>query len=139
MLYVLSPGEAVVVIAIEVRVGTTSGMMNLAIPSLFVKRLRHKFDQLQRTRRAESTESDQRFIAQLIQDSKLTVEVQIPHGAISVESLLNLKIGEVLVLDHPLDREISGFLNGKEKWRGNITAHGEKVAFEVSQWEPAFS
>ena len=132
ILHVLSPAEAVIVIAVEVRVGATSGLMNLAIPSIFIKRLRHKFDQLQKIRRVESTESDQYFIAQLIKDSKLTLEVQIPDGVISARTLVGLEPGEVIVLDHPIDREVSGFLNGKEKWRGNMTAHGEKVAFEVS-------
>jgi flagellar motor switch protein FliM len=131
--YVLSPAEAVIVIAVEMRVGGTSGLMNLAIPSIFIKRLRHKFDQLQRIRRAESTESDQSFIARLIQDSKLTLEVQIPKGVISAKTLVGLEPGEVIVLDHSLDREVSGFLNGKEKWRGNIMAQGDKVAFEVSK------
>jgi flagellar motor switch protein FliM len=133
ILYVLSPGEAVIVIAVEVRVGAASGLMNLAIPSIFIKRLRHKFDQLQKIRKVESTESDQQFIAQLIQDSKLTLEVQIPNGVISAKALVGLEPGEVIVLDHPLDREVSGFLNGKEKWRGNVTVRGEKVAFEVSK------
>ena len=132
MLHVLSPAEAVIVIAVEVRVGATSGLMNLAIPSIFIKRLRHKFDQLQKVRKAESTESDQHFVAQLIQDSNLKIEVQIPNGVISARTLVNLELGEVIVLDHSLDREVSGLLNGKEKWHGNITAQGEKVAFEVS-------
>ncbi len=133
MLYVLSPAEAVIVIAVEVRVGATSGLMNLAIPSIFVKRLRHKLDQLQRVRRVESTENDQYFVAQLIQDAMLTIEAQIPSGVISARTLVGLELGEVIVLDHPIDKEISASLNGKEKWRGNITAQGEKVAFEVSQ------
>ena len=132
-MYVLSPAEAVIVIAVEVRVGASSGLMNLAVPSIFIKRLRHKFDQLQKIRRAESTENDQHFIAQLLKDSKLTVEVQIPKGVISAKTLVGLELDEVIVLDHPIDREVSGFLNGKEKWRGNVMAQGDKVAFEVSK------
>ena len=63
MMYVLSPAEAVIVIAIEVRVGGSSGLMNLTIPSIFIKRLRHNFDQLQRVRKIEPKESDQNFVA----------------------------------------------------------------------------
>jgi flagellar motor switch protein FliM len=133
MLHVLSPAEAVIVIAVEMRVGAASGLMNLAIPSIFVKRLRHKFDQLQKVRKVEPTESDQYFVAQLIKDSKLTIEVHIPNGVISARTLVGLEPGEIIVLDHSLDREVSGLLNGKEKWFGNITAQGEKVAFEVSR------
>lgn len=133
VLHVLSPAEAVIVIAVDVRVGATSGLMNLAIPSIFIKRLRHKFEQLQKIRKVESTENDQLHIARLIQDSKITLEVQIPSGTISAETLVELELNEVVMLDHPISREVSGLLNGKEKWLGHVVAQGEKATFEVTK------
>ncbi len=132
LLHVLSPAEAVIVITVEMRVGLTAGLMNLAIPSIFIKRLRHKFDQLQKIRKAESTESDQLYMAQLIQNSKVTVEVRIPSGVVRAKTLVELELNEVIMLDHPLSREVSGMLNGKAKWLGRIVVQGEKVALEVT-------
>ena len=132
-LRVLSPAEAVTVIAIEVRVGATSGLMNLAIPSIFIKRLRHKFDQLQKIRKVEPTEDDQLYIAQLIQNSQIALEVQIPSGTISAKTLIELELNEVVILDHPVGREVNGLINKKEKWLGYVVAQGEKAAFEVTR------
>ncbi len=45
LLRILAPNEAVVAVSMEVRIGDSSGMMNIGIPSIVVKMLRHKFDQ----------------------------------------------------------------------------------------------
>jgi flagellar motor switch protein FliM len=131
LLHVLAPAEAVVVIAIEVRVGSNSGLMNLAIPSIFIKRLRHKFDQLRHTRKAASTVEDQDHISHLIQHATLVFEARINGGSISGRRLLDLKAGDVVVLNHPLDRKVCGLLNGVEKCVGSIVSKGDRLAFEV--------
>lgn len=133
VLQVLAPSEAVIVIAIEVRVGTTSGMMNLAIPSIFVKRLRQKLDQLQKIRRASPTTRDQEHIAQMLQAAVLGFEAQINGGTIQAQTLFDLKLDDVLILDHRLDREVHGLLNGAVKWSGNITSHGDRMGFAITE------
>jgi len=133
LLHVLSPTEAVIVIAIEVRVGTTSGLMNLAIPSIFIKRLRNKFDQLRQVRRAQSTERDQMLMARLIQDANATLEARIVAGSISTRTLVDLEADDVLILDHPVDRPVSGFLNGREKWFGMLVTRDEKFIFQLEE------
>ncbi len=133
LLYVIAPGEAVIVIAIEVRVGTTSGLMNLAIPSIFIKRLRHKFDQLQRIRRAEPTEKDQVHLAKLLEEATLTFQAEMDGGTVSAETLFNLETDQILILDHPDDRRVRGFLNGKHKLLGSLVLKNEKFAFLVDE------
>ena len=132
LLHVLAPAEAVIVIAIEVRVGSTSGLMNLAIPSIFVKRLRNKFDQLRQVRRAQSTERDQLVVAGLIQDATVALEARIEAGFIKTSTLLDLEPEEVLMLDHPVEQPVTGFLNGRKKWPGAIVTRDEKLMFELS-------
>jgi flagellar motor switch protein FliM len=132
LLHVLGPSEAMIVTTIEIRLGPTSGVMNLAIPSIFIKRLRNNFDQLQNFRRAEAKKDDQLHVARLIQDVKLRLDVQIPGGVMSARTLMNLKAGSVLMLDQPADGQATALLNGKEKWRGNILGGGRKLSFQVS-------
>ena len=129
--YVLAPSEAMIVIAIDVRIGSTAGVMNLAIPSRFVKRLRNKFDQLQKIRKAEATEQDQLRVGRLLQNVKLNFEVQIQGGDLPAKTLLTMKPGDVLVLDHPQQSCLTGLLNGNGKWLGNIRDLNGQLAFEV--------
>ena len=59
LLRILAPNEAVVAVSMEVRIGDNTGMMNIGIPSIVVKMLRHKFDQQWSVRKSESTEQEQ--------------------------------------------------------------------------------
>jgi len=130
--HVLAHGQAVVVIAVEMRVGTFSGLMNLAIPSILIKRLRNKFDQVRQVRRAESSERDQQHLKRLIQEATVSIEARLNAGTISARTLLDLEAGDTLVLEQGTDSEISGLLNGREKWRGMVVSSKEKFFFTVN-------
>ncbi len=131
--HAFAPSEAVIVVAIEVQVGTTPGLMNLAIPSIFVKRLRHKFEQVRQVRRATSTEKDQSHIARLLEDAAVTFEARLQAGTISTQTLVALGIDDVLVLEHSLERQVKGFLNDQEKWLGHMMSRQEKLAFQLEE------
>lgn len=133
LMHVLAPTEAVIVIAVDVRVGTVSGLMNLAIPSIFIKRLRHKFEQLQQVRKAHKSLRDQALLAELVQDVEVDFVASIDGGAVPARTLLEMAEGDVLVLDHPVDQPLTGTLNGEGKWHGNIVSRRDKLVFEVAE------
>jgi flagellar motor switch protein FliM len=130
--YAQGTAEAMIVIGIEVRVGGTSGLMNLALPALFIKRLRKKFDQLEQIRRAEATESDQLLMGALLQNAEVDLNVQVSGGTVRAETLLNLSIGDVLILGESSEAPFRGFLNGRPQWFGEVLEQGTKLAFEIS-------
>ena len=130
--YSQGAAEAMIVIAIEVRVGTTSGLMNLALPALFIKRLRNKFDQLEQIRRAEATESDRLHMGTLLQNAEVDFNVQVGGGTVKAETLLDLAIGDVLILGESSNAPFRGFLNGKAQWLGSIQEESGKLAFEIT-------
>jgi flagellar motor switch protein FliM len=131
-MHVLAPTEAVIVIAVDVRVGDATGLMNLAIPSNFIKRLRNKFDQLQRVKKAHSSDGDHVIVSEILQDVALTFKAYLDGGKIAATTLIDLEAGDVLVLDHSADKPMKASLNGEPKWEGYITSVGENLAFEVS-------
>lgn len=131
LMHVMAPAEAVIVIAVDVRVGLVSGLMNLAIPSIFIKRLRHKFDQLQTVRKASVNEADQSRISRLIQDVTLRFDALLDGGTISARTLLELEPDNVLVFDYPLNRPIKAALNDRDKWMGTIAANQNKLVFQT--------
>jgi flagellar motor switch protein FliM len=132
LMHVLAPAEAVIVIAVDVRVGEVTGLMNLAIPSIFIKRLRNKFEQLQRVRKAHANERDHVIVAELIQDVTLDLDAFIEGGKIPARTLLDLEPGDILMLDHSADKPLKASLNGEEKWHGFIGAQKENLVFEVT-------
>jgi flagellar motor switch protein FliM len=130
-LQIMAPNEAVVCIGIEVRIGGSAGMMNLAIPSITIKMMRQKFDQQWFVRRAESTEQEQSRILGLIKPATVDMDVRLNGPQLLVRDFMRLQAGDVLSLEYPAGRPVDLHCNGKLKFQGALTAAGRKRAFTV--------
>lgn len=133
LLQILAPNEAVVAVSMEVRVGDNSGMMNMGIPSIVVKMLRHKFDQQWSVRRSESTEMEQSRILRLIKPGAVSMDGRLNGPTLTVEDLMDLAEGDVLRFDYPVNRPVDLLINGRLKYHGQIVSNGRKRAFQIGR------
>lgn len=133
LLRILSPNEAVVAVSIEVRIGENSGMMNIGIPSIVVKMLRHKFDQQWSLRKSESTEQEQDRVLRLIRPSQMRLDSRLAGPTLRVADLMDLREDDVLTFDYPIGRFVDLNINGKLKYRGRIVTTGGKRAFQIEE------
>jgi flagellar motor switch protein FliM len=130
-LQILAPSEAVVAIAIEIRIGDIVGMMNIAMPSIIIKMMRQKFDQQWSVRKTQSTEVEQMRILDLILPAKVFIEAQLDGPTLRMRDLLRLEEGDVLSFDYPVDRPVDCRINGKLKFHGSVQSTGQKLAFFI--------
>jgi len=130
-LHVLSPAEAVVAIAVEARIGSVSGMINLAFPSIFIKRLRHRFERLRKVHRPDAKERDRVHMAGLLSSLSMDFEARLMGETISVQDLLMLEVGNVLQLNCSLNQKITGLINGTPKFSGQILDLGKLRGFQL--------
>jgi flagellar motor switch protein FliM len=135
LLQVLDPGEAFVATGIEVRIGETIGMMNLAIPSLIIKMMRGKFSNQSTGRRSRSNETDQTRMVELIRPSQVELEARLRGPVLTLNELLNLEQGDVLPFDYPVTRRLDCLVQGVLKYRGQVVNAGRRKALQVE--EPA--
>jgi flagellar motor switch protein FliM len=137
-LQVLDPGEAFVAVGIEMRIGDTFGMMNLAFPSLVIKMMRAKFDHQWSLSRTRSNETEQERMLRLIKPAVFQVDVRLLGPALSVKDVLSLDKGDVLPFDYPLRHSLDCLVNGQLKLRGRVVTTGNKraVVIENSLSEP---
>lgn len=131
LLQILAPNEAVVAIGIEIRIGDIAGMMNLGIPSIIVKMLRQKFDQQWSVRKSESTEEEQERMWRLLQPAQLKFDARLIGPTMTVGQMLELKAGDVLVFDYPVERPLVLIVNGTHKYLGRVGTNGRKRVFQV--------
>lgn len=131
LLQILAPNEAVVAIGIEIRIGEVSGMMNLGIPSIIVKMLRQKFDQQWSVRKSESTEAEQERMWRLLQPAVLKFDARLTGPMLTVEQMLELKEGDILDLDCPVQRPMDLLVNATRKYAGRIGTNGRKRVFWI--------
>ncbi len=130
-LQVLAPNEAVVAIAVEIRIGECIGMMNIAMPSIVIKMMRQKFDQQWSVRKTESTDVEQARVLELIGGAELELDARLNGPTLLLKDLVDLAQGDILSFDYPVEKPLDCTVNGKLKFRGHIATTGQKKAFRV--------
>jgi flagellar motor switch protein FliM len=130
-LQILAPTEAVVAVAIEIRIGESIGMMNIAMPSIIIKMMRQKFDQQWSLRKSASTDLEQTRVLDLIRTSSLKSEVVLAGPRLLLRDLMNLEEGDILSFEYPAGKPIDFILNGKKKYRGEMVSSGRRAAFRI--------
>lgn len=137
LMQILAPNEAVVAVSLEVRIGENAGMMNIGIPSIVIKMLRHKFDQQWSLRKTESTEIEQARILHLIKAATVNLDSRLEGPTIRVQDLLEIDVDDVLMFDYPVGRALDMTVNGMLKYRGSVITTGRKRAYEIAYfYEP---
>lgn len=133
MVQILSPTEAVVAIAIEIRIGDAAGTLNVAIPAINIKMIGQKFEQQWMLRKTDPTEPEQMRMLTLMQHSKVRMDAQLQGPNLRVRDLLDLDIGDCLKFDYALDQPINFLMNGRSKFKGQVIEANNKRAFAVEE------
>jgi flagellar motor switch protein FliM len=137
LLRFLAHNEAVVAINIELRIGETSGLMNLGIPSIIVKMLRQKFDQHRTIRRTQAGEDEHARVLNLIRPAELHLDAQLHGPMLGVPELLNMAEGDVLCFDFSETRPLDLVVNGQVKYEGQIVAVGGSRGLQICGMVPS--
>jgi flagellar motor switch protein FliM len=132
MLQVMAPSEAVISIGVEMRIGEVAGLMSIAMPSVMIKMMRHKFDQQWSLRKTAATEEEEDRVLNLLARSSVDVEATIDGGSISLRELMDLNVGDVLGLDHPVDRPATCSFNGQKYLAGSVLASRRRLAVRIN-------
>src|SRR6202040_1965563 len=106
LVHLLAPNEAVVSIGIELRIGESVGMMNIAMPSIVIKMMRQKFDQQWSVRKTMASDAEQSRVLRLLRGATLTLEARLEGPRLSVRDFLGLEEGHLLAFDFPVERPI---------------------------------
>ena len=133
MVQILSPTEAVVAIAIELRMGESSGTLNVAIPAINIKMIGPRFEQQWMLRKTEPTEAEQNRILTLLRPAELKLDARLTGPRLKVNDLLDLEVGDCLSFDYRIDKQIDCLVNGVTKYQGHIFDIANKRTFAIHQ------
>ena len=136
LLHLLAPNEAVVSIGVEVRIGESVGMMNIAMPSIVIKMMRQKFDQQWSVRKTHANAAEQVRVLRTLREGSLTLEARLEGPTLTIEDLLSLSEGHLLTFDYPVERPVELLVNGTHKYSAQMVAKGKKRACQVEKVLP---
>jgi flagellar motor switch protein FliM len=131
MVQILSPTEAVVAIAIEIRIGDASGTLNVAIPAINIKMIGQKFEQQWMLRKTEPTEAEQLRMLTRLRSAQVTLDGRLTGPRLTVNDLLGLEVGDCLKFDYLVGRPVDLLMNGVPKWEGQVIESNNKRIFAL--------
>ena len=133
MFQIVSAGETVVTVALEIKVGETSGTMNICLPSRMLKVIRNRFDQQWTSRRQKTAASEAGKIIALLRTAELSVTGEMRDNSLTVDDLLKVSEGDIIQLNRSLGDPLLLCVGGIPKFQGYLVARRGKIAFEITE------
>jgi flagellar motor switch protein FliM len=130
MLQVAAPNEIVVMVVFDVKIGDTSGMMNLCMPASIVEAGGAQFAQAWHRQRREPTEVERAWLRGNLSRVPMDV-VAMLESRLSTRELLALTPGDVVSIGVPANRAIDVRVGGTLKFQGRLTVDDGRLGIRV--------
>lgn len=120
--------DSVLVVRFDMTVGEQTGALSLIVPpQLFQGAV-----EAQEPVRPEKTAAREAAL-HLMLPAKVTVDVWLDGSQMRLRDLLQLREGQIVKLDHPVERKAVCTLNGEASFSGQIVSTGARRAFMVDE------
>jgi len=132
---IVPPGDIVVSVLFEVRIGDQRGAMSLCLPFMMLKPIAGKLA-AQRwiaTSQKKSHAQHARLLMRRIENTAVTCVCRLGTAQISVGDLVNLRVGDTIVLDRLKGADADLMLGDRVKFTGSVGTSGRKVAIRINQ------
>ena len=121
------PHETVIVATVELGISAeVKGSMSIALPSLLLRRIRARAEVQTLPVAATPTSQQVDAILALIQPAALEFEARLDGPKVGLRDLLNMKEGQIVLLDQAIDGRVNGLLNKSPYFRGQVVSDGKK-------------
>ncbi len=116
---IVPPNEMVVMVTLDVKLGEVEGFMNLCWPSSLLESFASKLyaESYFKERTLETSEEEEEKLKESVEDSMLNLSVVIGKANLNLRELMNLEIGDVIMLDNHVDEPVELYVNGKRKFK----------------------
>jgi len=130
---VAPPSETVILVSLEVRMSNGSGLLSLCFPFMVLEGIIGKLsgESWMKASRV-STRETEKIVRKEIETRNVSVSAEIGNLTLTARDLLQLKAGDVLALDKPIDSRLGIKLNGQLKMEGKPGLIGRKKAIQVT-------
>jgi flagellar motor switch protein FliM len=127
----LAAAEPVFAARFQLAVGDQAGLCTLlAPPDLFDAVASEGASLKERPEASGSVENT----LELMMAGRVSLDVWLDGSEMRLGDLLQLREGQVVRLDHPVERRAVGTLNGKTAFSGQIVSTGQRRAFQVEDF-----
>ncbi len=133
---IVPPTELVIVVHYELELENLIGKIILCLPYSTIEPIRSK---LSASYQSDQLEVDQEWIDRFVrrlQEVPVEVVVQLGCATIKGRDLLQLNVGDVLVLDQDVQHPLNVFVEGVQKYRAAAGIHKGNQAIQIEEVIP---
>lgn len=131
---IISPGEMIAIVTINLKVGEVEGLMNICLPFITLEpvmdKLNTKFWYSNMQVRDEATYQD--VIEDLIEHAPISVKAVLGKSRIAVADFVNLVPGDIIRMDREIDQELDVYIGNMRKFTALPGAYGQNYAVRVT-------
>ncbi len=121
---IVAQNEIVIMVVLELTIGETSGMINIAYPVIFLEsilsKLANKDIMLGEASAKKSRNSE---LKELVKRADITLEAMLGNATVSIRELLELEVGDVIKLNTPASEKAMVTIDNKEVFEAQIGVH----------------
>ena len=132
MLQVASWNEVVVLLAFDLKVGETRGLLNLCVPASVIEATGAGFSQGWQQTRREPTTQEQEWLTENLGRVRLPVTTDV-QTRLTTRELIHLQPGHVLSLGVPAETEVNVRVGNIIKFRGRLATASGRAAVRVNR------
>ena len=131
---IISPGEMIAIVTINLKIGDAEGLMNICLPFITLEpvmdKLNTKFWYSNMQVKDEETYQD--VIEDLIEHAPVSVKAVLGKSQISVSDFVNLLPGDIIRVDTEVDQELDVYVGNMRKFTALPGSSGQNYAVRVT-------
>jgi len=134
LIQIVAPNEVVILIVFEVKMGNTTGMINLAIPSIILEPVANKFDQEMFTGYKKSaTFEEAKLLVASLKHCDMAISAEIRGTSLTLADVLHLQKGDLISLTKKYDAMLDLTVDGIPRMKGLVALNvHQKRVFQVT-------
>ncbi|MBD3169308.1 MAG: flagellar motor switch protein FliM [candidate division Zixibacteria bacterium] len=131
---IVPPGETVITVSLQVKMGETYGVMTICYPYITLESIvqklsgQHWID----TSRRRNKELETKENIQRVKTMGANLSVQLQGTMITMEEILKVRVGDVICLDNSKDDEFTVVVEDQPKFRGRVGYLGKRRAVQLT-------
>lgn len=136
LIQVASPTDVVLTAFFEVSIGSRLGAMSICVPYTVLEPITSQLSAqvwFSSGRPQASTDEERSLMQALIARSELELQVELGAVELPTSSMLDLEVGDTIVLDRRVGHPIDILVDGRPRFRGSPGLSGRYMAIRVSE------
>lgn len=137
VLQIASPNEVAVIIAYQLQIGESIGLMSICLPIMMLESVIEKFNPSSYESVKTTSPETVRALLENVSETDFSVECRLAPSPAMLTDLVNLRIGDVLRTTHKIENPVNICVGGVPKFKGKVAAHDGKIMVRVAEMKTA--